>query len=151
MAIAFNHFPGNGQGRWWYLEQAKIIDSESVFPRLPKAFDICTRKVKHNLFGKFVEYYNLVSNKTCIDNRMLWKQRGLFSGKSTVNILSWGDGKHRLEELRKSFKLTFFWQVRRKRLRWKWFGTVTSRSNGWQFFPTDSPNLPKGWQLFSNG
>ena len=28
-------------------------------------------KSKLNLFGKFVEYYNLVLNKTCNDNRML--------------------------------------------------------------------------------
>ena len=29
------------------------------------------KKSKHNLFGKFFEYYNLVLNKTCNDNRML--------------------------------------------------------------------------------
>ena len=51
--------------------KAKFIDSESVFPtgdtRLPKAFD----RLKRNLRGKFVEYYNLVLNKTCTNNQML--------------------------------------------------------------------------------
>ena len=42
-----------------------------------KAFDTS----KHNLFvlfGKVVEYLNLVLNKTCTDNWMLWKQRRLY-------------------------------------------------------------------------
>jgi len=34
-----------------YFEQAKFIDSESVTPQLPKI--------------EFVEYYNLIMNKTC--------------------------------------------------------------------------------------
>ena len=52
--------------------KAKFIDSESVFPtgdtRLPKAFD----RLKCNLRWEFVEYYNLVLNKTCTNNQMLW-------------------------------------------------------------------------------
>ena len=45
LAVAFLiFFPGNGVGRWWYFEQAKFIDTESVFPRLPKVFDIFIRK-----------------------------------------------------------------------------------------------------------
>ena len=41
MAIApFNCFPGNDEGRWWYFEQAKFTNTASVFPWLPKAFDI---------------------------------------------------------------------------------------------------------------
>jgi len=31
VAVAFNGFPGNGEERWWYFEQPKIIDSDSVF------------------------------------------------------------------------------------------------------------------------
>ena len=52
VVIAFNCFPGNGEGRLWYSQQAKFIDCKSVFPRLPKAS-------KHNLFGEFVKNYKL--------------------------------------------------------------------------------------------
>ena len=73
VAVAFNYF---------FSELAKEDDrilnrqkyhSESVFSRLPKALDIFIRKgqTQLNLFGKFVEYYNFVLNKTCYDNRML--------------------------------------------------------------------------------
>ena len=43
--IAFNCFPGNGEGRRWYFEQAQFTDGESVLRRLQKAFDIFIRKV----------------------------------------------------------------------------------------------------------
>ena len=36
------------------------------------------------------------------------KAKKAIQQKCTVKIRAWGDGKHRLEELRKSFKLTFF-------------------------------------------
>ena len=54
------------------LNRQKYL-SESVFPRLTKALDIFIRKgqTRLNLFGKCVEYYNFVLNKTCYDNRML--------------------------------------------------------------------------------
>ena len=67
-----------------------------------KLFIFSYEKVK--LFGKCVEYYNLVLNETCNDNRLLRKQRRLFSRKCTVKI-SWDDGKQCLDE---SFKLTVF-------------------------------------------
>ena len=51
VAIAFYCFPWNGEGRWWYFEQAKFIDSERVFPWLPKVFHICIQKVKTTYSG----------------------------------------------------------------------------------------------------
>ena len=55
----------------------------SVFPRLHKALDICIRKGQNM---EFVKYYTLVLNKICNDDRMLTKQRRLFSRKCTVKI-----------------------------------------------------------------
>jgi len=55
VAIAFYCFRWNGDGGWWYFEQAKFIDSERVFQWLPKAFDICIQKGQNNLFGIFAE------------------------------------------------------------------------------------------------
>ena len=55
----------------------------SVFSRLPKAFDICIRKGQNM---EFVECYALVLNKIGNDDRMLRKQRRLFTRKCTVKI-----------------------------------------------------------------
>ena len=76
------------------------------------------KRSKHNLFGKFVEYYNLVLNKTCNDNRMLWKQRRLISRKCTMKIR-----EVMVNDAQKNY-IYIFWQVRRKWLGWKGFGTV---------------------------
>ena len=32
VATAINYFPRKGKGSWWYFEEAKFVDSESVFP-----------------------------------------------------------------------------------------------------------------------
>ena len=57
VAIAFYCFLWNGDGGWWYFEQARFIESDSdrVFPWLPRVFDICIQKDQNNLFGMFAE------------------------------------------------------------------------------------------------
>ena len=57
----------------------------SVFSR-PKMFDICIQKVRQNITcsGNLMNIITL--NKTCNGNRMLYKQRRLFSRKCTVKI-----------------------------------------------------------------
>lgn len=57
VAIAFYCFLWNGDGGWWYFEQAKFVesDSERVFPWLPRVFGICIQKDQNNLFGMFAE------------------------------------------------------------------------------------------------
>ena len=59
VAIAFNCFPGNGKGRWWYFEQAKFI--ECILTATKSVWYLHTKRSKHklNLFGKLVEYYTL--------------------------------------------------------------------------------------------
>ena len=86
VAIAFNCFPGNGKGRWWYFEQAKFI--ECILTATKSVGYLHTKRSKHklNFFGKLVEYYTLVLNKTFNDNRILWKQGRLFSRKCSVKI-----------------------------------------------------------------
>jgi len=87
-------------------------------------------KSKHNLFGKFVDYYNLteVLTETGNDNRMLWKQIRLFSGKCTVKI-----------------HYNFFQRI-----------AQAVRTDG-DFSRTDSLSrrddisFLKGWHFFSNG
>ena len=56
-----------------------------------------SKRPKHDLFEKVVEFYNSVLNKTCNDNRMLWKKRWIKPKMYRDNLQ--GDGKQRLEEL----------------------------------------------------
>ena len=174
-----------------------------------------TKRPKHDLFEKVVKFYNSALNKTCNDNRVLWKKRWIDSKMYRDNLQD--DGK-RLEELftfcdRFSLQCRRFrwarnllakapcwnlpkrgkgyyvystqsstvikskmaaktilrtrtrfrppkirlhcrlWQIRRELLGWNCFGTVarlTSRSNGWQFFWTDSLSCSNGYPIRSN-
>lgn len=58
---------------------------------------LLTKRSKPDLFGKVVEFYNSVLNKTGNDNRMLWKKRWIEPKMYRDNLQ--GDGKQRLEEL----------------------------------------------------
>ena len=84
--IAFSFF--SREERWWHFEEAKFkLKTMRVYSHSYQKRYWHMKRSKQNLFGKVVKYSNLVLNKTCNDNRMLWKQNRLFSRKCAVKIL----------------------------------------------------------------
>ena len=164
VTIAVYCVPGNGEGGWLYFEEAKLIDSERVFPRLRKAFAFCI--LVRDIFWIL---QLIVLNKTCKENQMLWKQRRLFSRKCAVEIheamvnITYKNYS-RLHFLTGSLKNdsggSGFEQQRRWRFFWTDSWTVRTKndyflladnpslSNGWQFFQTDRLSRSNGYQIF---
>ena len=70
LAIAFIFFPGICEGRYDGILNRQSLMTVRVYSHgYQKRLIFAHEKSKHNLFGKFVEYYNLFLNKTCNYNR----------------------------------------------------------------------------------
>ena len=116
VTVAFNSLFGIGEGRWWYFKQAKISLRECI-PTASKSLRYFhTKRSKHNLTCSGIFFFRVL-NKTCYDNRMLWKQRRLFSRTFIVTI-----HKMMLKDAKKNYLSLH--DFRRERLGWKWVGTV---------------------------
>ena len=125
----------------------------SVFPRLSKAFDICI-KVKTQLVRDICRILYLYSlNKTSNDNRMLWKQRRLFSRKCTVQI-----HEVMVNNAYKNYLSLHFSIGSSQTARVKMFWNSSEADNCFEtiaqavrtddnFLQTDNPSRSKGWQF----
>ena len=85
VAIASIVFPKMVKKNEGILNRQSLLRAKVYSHSFQKLLIFLSKKFK-KLFVKFVEYYNLVLNKTCNDNGMSWKQRRLFSRKCTVKI-----------------------------------------------------------------
>ena len=137
VTVAFNSLFGIGEGRWWYFKQAKISLRECI-PTASKSLRYFhTKRSKHNLTcsGIFLGGVGVL-NKTCYDNRMLWKQRRLFSRTFNVTI-----HKMMVKDAKKNYLSLH--DFRRERL-----GIARAVQTDYNFLRTDNPSTSNGWQFF---